>query len=550
MEGTKSKSVIRPLLFFLLPSSVYSRYNGGMSDKILHSFQARRLVVQAFDELGATTSENELIRQARTLVQKFDAPLILAELLRRLDTPSSQLRGGLGHVAALLPPDATTPALREVAADRRRAPQERIAAALILERYLGEDLPAGVMSDLDESDDVAMQSLREAIEEAQQNRHILLEYVLQMRAMGTEVAFAVMEMLARLPPADQIELLRLIAQDRRPAVMHGALRQLESLGQSDAGEAAARALHILTFMLPGAGGDAARRALRKLSFTGVRYAPPAPKNWHALLSPADVMGNQYLWFVRRPRRAETGTIVSYQINPVSGLAYFFAGEAIPPAFLPGAPGEGRQMLLDTGSGEPVLMVQPPLDLARQLAHESLVRYQAIDNPPSLPAEIELYSDHLWQFAAPTPAPDLAAYLALPDEPAPLPAAYDPFTQAEELLRLPSFSPWFRQFHTLLSETGFSPPADAVANNATNEEALFTLAGQALTELSLFPGAQEMQVALAGALGRQALWLHLTGNQRDAERAFQLASFLPGRPLQQDPLLLTLLAGVLARIEEK
>ena len=124
-----------------------------MADKIIHSFQTRRQLGQAFEELEATSNEVELIRQAQTVIQQFDEDLVLGELVRRLDTTSSQMRGGLGHVAALLSPDKVGAALRGAAGDRQNSPQARITAALVLERFLGQDLPAGVMSDLDQSND-------------------------------------------------------------------------------------------------------------------------------------------------------------------------------------------------------------------------------------------------------------------------------------------------------------------------------------------------------------------------------------------------------------
>ncbi len=76
----------------------------------------------------------------------------------------------------------------------------RIAAALILERYLGETLPSALTNDLDNSNEVAFQSLREAVESGKTNRHILLEYVTQLRQTEPAVASMVMDMLQRIDP--------------------------------------------------------------------------------------------------------------------------------------------------------------------------------------------------------------------------------------------------------------------------------------------------------------------------------------------------------------
>ena len=55
------------------------------------------------------------------------------------------------------------------------------------------------MSDLHNSDEIAFQSLREALDESKQNRHLLLEYVTQMQAHGEEIAFMVLNLLKRGP---------------------------------------------------------------------------------------------------------------------------------------------------------------------------------------------------------------------------------------------------------------------------------------------------------------------------------------------------------------
>src|SRR5690606_2359276 len=141
-----------------------------MSDKIIHSFQQRRQLAQAIDDLAQTRSEAELLAQVRNMVHNFPPDLLMGQLIKLLDTPNSQLRGGLGHLAALLPPEEVVPALRSAAANRGNPPQTRITAALILERFLGESLPPALLGDLNQSNEVAFQSLLEAVEEGAHNR--------------------------------------------------------------------------------------------------------------------------------------------------------------------------------------------------------------------------------------------------------------------------------------------------------------------------------------------------------------------------------------------
>src|SRR3954469_8097815 len=115
-------------------------YNFIMPDKIIHSFQQRRQFTQDFLALGQTESEAELMERVRALLREHPADLLAATVIKHLDTTNSQLRGGLGHIASLLPPEEISPQLRSAAANRANAPQLRVTAALILERFLGESL--------------------------------------------------------------------------------------------------------------------------------------------------------------------------------------------------------------------------------------------------------------------------------------------------------------------------------------------------------------------------------------------------------------------------
>ncbi|MCS6828487.1 MAG: ATP-grasp domain-containing protein, partial [Caldilinea sp.] len=222
-----------------------------MSDRgIIQNLQERRRIEAAIRTLGDTTTEAELIAMARELIERFPAEGLVGAVLRHLGEANSQLRGGLGHLCALLPPEMIAPRLREVVGNRQKAPLERISAQLILERYLGETVSPALIGDLAGNNDIAMQSLQEAIVEGRANRHILLEYVTQMQEHGVDVAFMVLDLLDRVAPADRVELLRLIAQDRRSSVARAALERLSALAALDSTPQALRALHTLAFTLP------------------------------------------------------------------------------------------------------------------------------------------------------------------------------------------------------------------------------------------------------------------------------------------------------------
>ncbi|MFZ1771025.1 MAG: hypothetical protein WAU00_17595, partial [Caldilinea sp.] len=77
-----------------------------MSDpQIISGFQERRQLEEAIDALGQTTTEAELIAATRELASRFPPERLAVAIQRHLGDANSQLRGGLGHLSTLLPPE-------------------------------------------------------------------------------------------------------------------------------------------------------------------------------------------------------------------------------------------------------------------------------------------------------------------------------------------------------------------------------------------------------------------------------------------------------------
>ncbi len=515
-----------------------------MTDKIIHSFQQRRQLNQAIDELAKAASEAELSRRARSIVQTYPADLVLTALLKHLDAPSGQVRGGLGHIAALLPPDKVTPALHAAAANRNNSPQARVTAALLLERFLGEELPAGAISDLDESNEVAFQSMTEAIAAARYNRHILLEYVTQMRETDAEVAYIVMEMLERIPPADRVELLRLIAQDDRPPVADRARQRLEQLGESEAGMDAARTLYTLRYALPPKQAALVQRSLRKLQFRGVRYTPPAPEHWRSLIGPADAAGNQTAWFVHRRDKPATSILLGFIISSAAGVIQAFASEEMPRVHLPQAREVGELVAIDVGAEAPVVLLETPFDLGRLLLLRALDVHWQGEAVQSLPNEYKLYNDWLWQFADPEVDPALLAYLDDEDEADPeREQALDEEMRerlsraASDLLSHPAMESWILQNQGLLNVTQFDAQQGMMAGMDPTTKAM--LISRALKQLGQWSESERLLSTLEASLRSQAVWLYVAGDERNADNARLLARWMQRLPLAENPLLAAL-----------
>lgn len=500
-----------------------------MSDKIINTFQQRRQLEQAMADFAHTQNETELAAAARRIVFGYPPDLVLTLLIKHLDTPDSQVRGGLGHLAALLPPEETFAALRSYTANRQHSPQARVTAALIAERYLNTEVPSALLSDLHNSDEIAFQSLREALDESHRNRHVLLEYVTQMQAMGEEIAAMVLNLLDRVPAVDRIELLRLIAQDKRERVASAALTRLENLTAGEASAAAVRALHTLHFTLPAELSAHADRTLRKLRFSGKRYLPPSSDLWRALLSPADATGNQSVWIVKMPEPgAKIGVLLGFALNLNEGILHFFGSETMERSVLPDPQPIGQLVTVGTDDGGTAVLLEAPFEYGRWLIWTALAKPQG-EPVQALTGEYTLYNDLLWQFDAPQVEESVKLFFQKNPLPAEALAAPILDAYAAALLAHPAMEHW-----QLQNRTHF-PAADANVPTAT-------LVAVMLHELAQWPEHATLLNALAAGLRAQAGWFHYAGDLESAHQAHMLAEQMPQLPLAQNLLLTRMVAA--------
>lgn len=496
-------------------------YTVRMADNIINTFQARRQLAQALEELERTENEAEMAAAARAIVHGYPAKLVLAALVKLLDTGSSQLRGGLGHIAALLPKEKVVPALRAVAANRQQSPRARITAALLMERFVGEVLPSALMSDLQDSNEVAFQSLREALDEGRRNRHVLLEYVTQMRQTESAVAYMVMDMLERAGGEERVELLRLIAQDERRPVAEEALRRLERLGLP----AAARALATLQWALPAELARQAERSARKLRFAGAAAPEPSRAGWRALLGLAEPGGMQSIWLVRMPRANSFGVLLGFVLGRRAGIVQMFGSETMALEGLPGAQPIGQMLTAELGGGRRAVLLEAPFEYGRWLVQEAALTQLSGGAAQPLPGEWQLYNDLVGEFGR-ARVPDGLADLFV--EFGDAPAALDEEEMAaatEALLRHAAFAQW-----TSAGRTRRDRPAPPQA-----------LVQMALKELARSPEGDALRSALAEGLRLQAAWLRLEGDPA-AEEALRLAATLATTPLDRHPLAARVIAA--------
>lgn len=502
-----------------------------MSEKIINTFQQRRQLNEAITSLAETTTQTDLRTQVQEIIQTYDPDLVIPALLKQLDTPSSQLRGGLGQLAILLPQDQIVPALRNTVANRNNPTQSRLTAALILDRFLQAEISPALLSDLQDPQEVVMQSLQEAVEEGRENRHILLEYVRQMRQENESVAFMVMDLLGQLPAADRLDLLRLIAYDARSGVARKAIQHLAQMRQGEAAEQAAEALHTLQFSLPPDLAQEAERSLRKLKFSGVDYTPPGPAGWRALLSPANRRGTQDLWFIRTQEADPHGTLIGLRINANDGVQETFGSEAIEKQYLPPDKPIGQMFSISMTSGTATVFLEVPFDYARWQLQNTLDSHWQQANPRPLPDEYALYNAAIWSFAAPEVDPALQTLLASgPDlwEK----KEWDVEIVSAELLHHPAMSGWIfqnRQMADRVQEMAAKPDqfdVTAIVKSVLQET---FVQNDNVTDEEVADGLREGLLAQAG-------WLAIADQEEDARRALFVAESLQHIPPLRHPLL--------------
>jgi hypothetical protein len=502
--------------------------------QIISGFQERRQLEEAIDALGQTATEAELIAATRELASRFPPERLVAAIQRHLGDANSQLRGGLGHLSTLLPPEMITPVLRELAANRQNTPVARMSALLLLERYLGEVVPHALTSDLSGNDDIAMQSLLEAVEEGRHHRHVFLEYVTQMQDHGVDVAFMVLGLMSRLAPDDQMELLRLIAQDQRAQVARSAVDRLVELAATH--DQALRALHTLSFTLAPPLVEQVQRAVRKLQFTGRRYQPPAADAWRALISATDTGGYFTLWLVRTPTHPTDvdGALLGFTLALHHGIIECSGVENMEASQLPPARRVGELVMIGEGQERRMIMLEAPLDVGRWLVQQALAAHWRQAEPADLPGEYLLYNDLCWQFAAPH-LPDAYAHFftTAPATGLDQPDMAALTNAADVLVRHPSLRGW----------VGWAANVWSMLDSQQDDagvERIHALIAYILRELDALPQRNQLLDHMATALRTQALWFALYSEGDNAGHALLLARWMRALPMRQNPLLAGLL----------
>lgn len=330
------------------------------SERVIHTFRERREIDLQLQEMAREVDELAREQMARALAERGEA--VVPVLLRHLGTTNPLLRGAIGLVAMHLPKEIIAPRLRDIAANPQRSDQERIAALMILERYLEEPVEESIYAELRNPQAVLEQSLREVVEHQDTVPDIVQDYVGQLQEEPVEVAQTILGMTLRFPPEKVLPVLSLLAQDVREDVAEPALHTLSRLRLPQA----LRVLDTLAALLPPPLQEVAQRSARKLRMSGVKEEPVPRARWRALVSPPDVLGGQTFWLVREVDGEQD--MVGILANMDLGLQFAFRLQDVPPDFVPEPEHGDRIITVASPDGKaqgPFLFLDAPLGHVRR-----------------------------------------------------------------------------------------------------------------------------------------------------------------------------------------
>lgn len=495
--------------------------------KVIHTFQERRAIETALQELGRVYDENERLVRAQTLAERGEK--VIPVILRHLNTTDPMLRSALGLVAMHLPRELIVPPLRQVTVSPEHPDQARLAALMILEHFLQEPVEESLYARLRDPEGLIRRSLQEVIDNRDRVPDIVLNYVTQLQDEPVDVALMVIRAMRQFPPQEIVPILTLLVQDVREDVAQAALNVLAQVVSPEAGVI----LDTLGDVLPRPLQEFAARAARKLRMRGVRSSAPPEVSWRALVTPPDLHGTQAMWFLR-PQDGNYA-LLSTLVNADLGVQFaFWLPAAAPDVFLPTRAGE-RIVSIRVGDreNEVAWFLEIPLAQARSFFRRYL--QQNYTSSYQLPLT---YRQHAVRFWHETAWAGFGQDLPLPE-----PRLAD-LSQTLFLFRHPALTAWYVDVST----------AHAREQGWTAEELEDPVGLQIVAEEALKLVGADVWPPLVRRLRELARWFVLAGEEQMARYAVTAAESLTTVPHKVNPFALALVArGVLiavARLKER
>jgi len=419
--------------------------------KVITTLRDWQEIEQEIRAMLHARSESEFSSQAQRVAARGEP--VLPVILRNLDQSDPRLLSALGAVASFYPDRSLIlDKLHRAAADIGRSDRGRLAAMLIMERFLGQEPDPYLVETLNDPQTMAVESVREMVHEGERDPMALIEYTGALADQSEETSQNVIETLVEVEGERAVPVLCLLAQEQQDALAQDALDALGRLSHPRA----AQGLQSVLSMLRPALRPLAERSLLKLRLKQVPIAalPPIDERWRALVSPVDGEGNQTVWFIQEADQQGVCRFLGMTISDSQGISQAYGRYDVPATGLPRRLPMGRLHRISLSGPTPaqadehqasrrrpwrpeadpvLLLLEADLEYGRRLARagqESTLRQQR-----PLPAEYRLLGSMLWQYedaavATGRPSSDAQEFRS------------DLLPLTADLLAYPAFQGWF------------------------------------------------------------------------------------------------------------
>ena len=403
---------------------------GVSSGKIITTLHERWQIEHGIRELLDLQSEDELQSRAKLVAESGEQ--VIPVILSNLGHSNPRMLNALGIVSSLHPNRAEmADRLYGAAADVNIPDKDRMAAMLILERFLGVKPDPYLIGTLSDPQAMVVESVKEMIRDGEQNPFMLLDYTHGLAAQPDEIVEGIVETLLEVGQERAVPALCLLAQERADALATAAISTLGRLRHPDA----ARGLQTILPMLHPTRRALGERSLRKLQFSGVpsRSLPPVDSAWRALISPVDGQGSRVIWFIHDADLAGNCAFLGISIREEQGIAQAYGNYQVPVKALPERRHRGYIHSLSPQDELVLYMLEADFDYGRRLVSEG----QALNFELGrlLPVEYSLLGTLIWQYDD-ARVEESRQRLPMPE------TRLDLLPETAKLLDHPAFKNWF------------------------------------------------------------------------------------------------------------
>jgi hypothetical protein len=368
---------------------------GIRSGKIITTLRERRQIEIEIAELLQAVLERGADSKARKQAQRIAASgdQVIPVILNNLNHSNPQMLNTLGIVSSLYPDrDAIIDDLYEAAADANSPDQRRIAAMLIMERFLGVEPDPYLVGTLSDPQAMVTESIEEMIREGAREPLMLLEYTQGLAKQPQEVLGDIVGTLLQIGKERAVPILCLLAQQGSKEL---AIAALEALGRLDHPHAV-QGLQALLPMLDPSLRSRGEKSLRKLQFKGVPLTdrPPVDERWRALVSSPDSEGNQVVWFIY-DQTPDRSVFLGLSITQDGGIVEAYGDYHISADALPPRQPQGYVHSVALKNDAILYMLETSFDYGRYLISEAQDR--SFGSGLALPPEYRLMGSLIWQY---------------------------------------------------------------------------------------------------------------------------------------------------------